>query len=168
MEKSLVVSGLALIFGLSVLATHVSAADSNGTYRGSIKCTIYRDDGVKFKTGKQSLTVLVDQEETTEPVSNLRMDFDYFGTTLADGTQFDDASNSAGKGSVGAVSCNNNDDAGTLNIVANATLKKADASSGKAKLKGTLAFTDIGENGTCKWKVERTSTNAPLLPSCSD
>jgi hypothetical protein len=168
MVKSLVALSLALAFGLSVLATHVSAADSTGTYRGSIKCTIYRNDGTRFKTGKRSLTVLVSQEATVDPVSNLNMDFDFFDITLADGTQFDNDSDPAGKAAVGAVSCNNDDDSGTFNFVANASLKKADASNGKAKLKGTLTFTDPDENGTCKWKVERTSTSDPEVISCSE
>ena len=86
----------------------------------------------------------------------------------SNGTQFDDASNPDGKASVGAVSCNNNPDSTTLNFVANATLKKADASSGKAKLKGTASFTDVGRNGFCKFNVERTTISPPLVPTCDE
>lgn len=168
MVKSLVALSLALAFGLSVLATHVSAADSNGTYEGSMKCTIYRDDGTKFKTGKVDLIVLVNQGPSVDGISNLNMMFNFFDDGRSDGTQIDDASDPAGKASVGAVSCNNNDSADTFNFVTSATLKKADASSGKAKLKGNAAFTDGEETGTCKWKATRTTIEPPIVPSCNE
>lgn len=168
MRRLLLALSLALAFGLFTLATHVSAADSSGTYGGFIKCTIYPDDGTKFKTGKVDLIVLVNQEETLEPVSNLNMSFNFFESGRANGTQFDDANNPSAKGWVGAVSCNNNDDSTTLNFVANAKLTKADKQNGKAQLKGTASFTDEGANGTCKWKVTRSSIEPPIVPSCDE
>jgi hypothetical protein len=165
-RRSLLGLGLGLAFGLCAFNTNVFAADSSGTYSGFIKCTIYADDGTKSKTGRQDLIVLVNQEQTVEPVSNLNINFNFQTWGTANGTQFDDANNPSAKASVGAVSCHNNGDSSTLNFVANATLKGADKSNGKAKLKGTASYTDVGENGTCKWKVTRTSVQPPDVPPC--
>jgi hypothetical protein len=167
MKKSLVALSLALTFGLSVLTTNVLAADSTGTFEGWIKCIIYPDDGAKIKTGRQDLIVLVNQGLVDDDgTSNLNMNFNFFASGRANGTQFDNASNLSAKGFVGAVSCNNNGDAFTHEFVANATLKKADQQN--AELKGTAAFTEDDRHGTCKWKVTRTSIPPPVVLACGE
>ena len=81
MKRSLLALSLGLAFGLCAFNTSVFAADSSGTYSGSIKCTVYADDGTKFKTGRQDLIVLVKQEETVELVSNLNINFNLLSAT---------------------------------------------------------------------------------------
>ena len=170
MHKNRVACGLALLFGVFVLGSSLYAAESSGIYQGKIKCKGFTNAGTKFNTGNQPLTVAVDQEDTLEPVSNLDMRFEtsIFPVELANGTQFDDASNPSSRGKVGVVSCDNNPSARTFNLViADTTLSRADASNGKAKLKGTASFTDDNRNGQCKWNVERVpELGSPDVPGC--
>lgn len=166
MKTSLVAASLCslLVLVAGVLATNAYAAESTGTYEGFIKCTVYNDAGAKIKTGKEDLIVLVNQDEVLEPVSNLRIMFNFSEGGLADGTQFDDASSPSGQASVGAVSCANNGNAFTKEFVANAELSKADQSN--AKLKGTVSYTKLDEHAMCKWKVKRTTIEPPLIEPC--
>jgi len=169
MKNSLVTLSLALAFGLSVLTTNVSAADSSGTYDGWINCKIFTNAGAKIKTGQVDVTVMVEQGPIAPSgTSNLNMSFDFFDVALGNGTQFDDSSSPLAKGFVGAVSCENDGEALTLEVVANAKLTNADKSDGKAKLKGTAAFTELDRHGTCKWKVVRSNTDIPDVPACDE
>jgi hypothetical protein len=167
MKTSLPAFGLPLVFFVAIFAANSYGAESTGTYQGFIKCTVYNDAGSKIKTGKQNLILQVEQQETLEPVSKLRMMFNFSEEGIADGTQFDDAANPSGKASVGAVSCANNGDAFTKEFVANAELKKADAENETAaKLKGTLSYTKLDEHAMCKWKVKRSGIEPGNIPLC--
>ena len=163
-------AAIGLLVGLSMLATSTWAVDvgtETNNYAGTIKCTVYADDGSKTKT-KSDLSVTITQFPVDSTgVSNLNVLLEaasIFGEEgLSNAVLFDDANKPDKKGAGGGVLCVNDGDANDLNAVFNFNVKN----SGQ-KIKGTASFTAEGENGTCKWNVKLTTVSKEAVVSCPD
>ena len=155
----------AIALGVGPLApTNTWALDVEGTYEGTATCTRYDDDGTVSKT-TTDLTVLIDQEDETDGVSDLRFDFVLLNIGVMSGRSVASEKKPTKKGIITGVLCTNDPDSTVENATLVARVKKADKPNAKLR-KGKLAATYDGGNMSCKFKATRSSTAPVEVQEC--